>query len=545
MSEFSFTEDQKAAINSGSSMVITACPGSGKTTVVVEKIRNEVECLASFQGVIAITFTVKASKELKQRCKKGAFDTKSSFFGTIDHLCLGEIIFPFLSRFFGPLESTLECKSIFELDEVLSSRIPIFSSSQGSITTGMFSALEEEIKYLYSNGIVLLESLGVLANYILKNSIACQKYLKAKYTSVYVDEYQDSSEPQHALFIQLLDMGLTGVAVGDIQQSIYAWRGSNSDYILQLTRQPEVFEHHIVNKNHRCHPSITNYSNRLFDETCLLLPAPDIRVYQWVYTGTQLDIAEQISFSINDLLEKGLVSSLSEVAILVRNNNSLEMLDQKLTVPFRIFDEDPLAIRNTLVCSVFSELLRYRFDANFHANEVLELIQAKKGISSKDKTTYRRLLKGIKSLCREELAHCIIELAATFLDSELLEVEKQLLLQICLEDKVLKHYKPIDEQEVQVMTLHKSKGLEFEAVYHLDLYDWIFPKREYIPGNFDEVFSDWEQDLNLHFVGVTRAKNYCFLISSTSRINFQHQVKNGNPSQFLSLKGLNGLYNKS
>ena len=42
MAVFEFTSDQKAAIASGANMVITACPGSGKTTVVVEKIRNEV-----------------------------------------------------------------------------------------------------------------------------------------------------------------------------------------------------------------------------------------------------------------------------------------------------------------------------------------------------------------------------------------------------------------------------------------------------------------------------------------------------------------------
>jgi DNA helicase-2/ATP-dependent DNA helicase PcrA len=52
MAEFSYTAEQQAAINSNASMVITACPGSGKTTVVVEKIRKEVADLANFQGVI-------------------------------------------------------------------------------------------------------------------------------------------------------------------------------------------------------------------------------------------------------------------------------------------------------------------------------------------------------------------------------------------------------------------------------------------------------------------------------------------------------------
>lgn len=65
-----YTAEQDAAINYNESMVVTACPGSGKTTVIVEKIRRTIPTLRDYQGVIAITFTVKASDELKNRCKK-------------------------------------------------------------------------------------------------------------------------------------------------------------------------------------------------------------------------------------------------------------------------------------------------------------------------------------------------------------------------------------------------------------------------------------------------------------------------------------------
>ncbi|BBL57406.1 hypothetical protein MKFW12EY_10190 [Methylomonas koyamae] len=93
------------------------------------------------------------------------------------------------------------------------------------------------------------------------------------------------------------------------------------------------------------------------------------------------------------------------------------------------------------------------------------------------------------------------------------------------------------------MTLHKSKGLEFDVVFHLDLYDWIFPKRDYVQGCYEEVFSSWEQDLNLHFVGITRAKEYCILVSSTERFNYNNQIKAAKKSQFMTLTGLIGLFN--
>jgi DNA helicase-2/ATP-dependent DNA helicase PcrA len=542
MAEFSYTAEQQAAINSNASMVITACPGSGKTTVVVEKIRKEVADLANFQGVIGITFTVKASKELKQRCKRDGYDLKSSFFGTIDHFCLSEIIFPFISRFYGNSDKPIECKSLRDLHSPLLDKVPNCRENSTNVSSDKYDFLEDEFEILYAEGFVILEYLGVIANHILKNSKACRTYFGAKYQSVYVDEYQDSSEPQHKLFLELLNLGLTGVAVGDIQQSIYAWRGSKSEFISQLTAQPDVFEHHIVNINHRCHPSITNYSNRLFDKSCALTPTEEIRVYQWSYAGTQLDIAESLNSAIKDLIDKGLASSLSQIAILVRNNNTLDFLAQKLVIPFRIFDEDPLATRNTPVCNIFSGLLKFKFDKNFHANEIIEAIENYRSIPLKKITGFRKLIHAVQPLNREELATSIVDLAKELIDIEPSQSEIELINLICCDDKLLKHYKSIDEQEVQVMTLHKSKGLEFEVVYHLDLYDWIFPKREYIQGNFDEVFSDWQQDLNLHFVGITRAKDYCFLVTSTSRLNFQHQVKNGKPSQFLNMEGLKDLH---
>lgn len=86
------------------------------------------------------------------------------------------------------------------------------------------------------------------------------------------------------------------------------------------------------------------------------------------------------------------------------------------------------------------------------------------------------------------------------------------------------------------MTLHKSKGLEFDIVFHLDLYEWILPKKEI--QDHQSFFSDIVQDINLHYVGITRAKKCCVLCHSTKRTNYKQEQKNGNPSEFLQLKAL-------
>lgn len=542
MASFEFTPDQEAAIASTANMVITACPGSGKTTVVAEKIRNEVQSLSDYKGVIGITFTVKASKELKVRCKKDACDVKASFFGTIDHFCLSEIIYPFGSRLIGNTPESVECKLLDEIPQAIKDQILTISGYAGELNSDLYSVFEDDIKTLYENGYVLLELLGVMANYILNNSLACQKYFKAKYVSVYIDEYQDSSEPQHMLFLKLIELGLTGVAVGDTQQSIYAWRGSHPEFIESLTKKPNVFEHHIVNINHRCHPSITNYSNRLFKSDCNLLPSDEIRVYRWSLLGTQVDVSEAVSNSIKDVMDKGLTHSYSKIGILVRNNISLGFLEQKLDVPYRIFDEDPLAIRNTNICNIFASLLRYRFDPAYRVNDVIEIVEAHKKILVNEMSNFRRLIVEVKDKDQEELAASVINATKTLLNLDINDSDDELINVICIDNKKLKHYKPIAENEVQVMTLHKSKGLEFDVVYHLDLYDWVHPKRQFVQGSREVVYDNWEQELNLHFVGITRAREHCILITSSNRLNYQHQTKRGNPSQFFDLAGLASLY---
>jgi len=542
MPEIQFTPDQVRAIESEANMVITACPGSGKTSIVVEKVIREVEGLKSYQGVIGITFTVKASKELKKKCKKNGVNTKASFFGTIDHFCLSEIIYPFISRIYGAAVIPLECRLYKDLDDAQRVGLPDLGAVGSSLKTEDYDLYEPIFRELYAKGIIVLEALGVLSLQVINNSSACEKYIRSKYTSLYVDEYQDSSEPQHQLFISLLDFGLKAVAVGDIQQSIYAWRGSDPQYINDLIDQPDVFEHHIVNINHRCHTSINNYANRLFNPNSVVQPTEEIRVYQRVLNGDQLSAVQKVNDFINKLIDDGLASSLSEVAILVRSNRSLAFVKNGLSVPFRVYSDAPLSSINTPATKVLNGLLFYYFDSTFLVNDVFEAIEQFRTLSTTERKEFSKIIKALRSVPQYELKDNFIRICQALIETDITKIEENALVHTLGDEFIIKQYKPIDQNEVQVMTLHKSKGLEFDVVFHLDLYDWVFPRRVYT-GNFnEEKFDNWEQELNLHFVGITRAKEYCILVSSTRRLNSNDEEKSGEKSQFMTLPGLNGLY---
>lgn len=84
------------------------------------------------------------------------------------------------------------------------------------------------------------------------------------------------------------------------------------------------------------------------------------------------------------------------------------------------------------------------------------------------------------------------------------------------------------------MTLHKAKGLEFDVVFHLDLYNWILPGYKSLKGDASEL----TQDLNLHYVSITRAKKFVILCCSTKRTNSKEQVQDAVPSDFYARTGL-------
>ena len=327
-----FTPDQLSAINSNKSLVITACPGSGKTAVIVEKIRTEIASLERHRGVVGISFTVKASKELSLKCKAGALDTKSSFFGTIDNFCLSEIVFPFISKLYKEKPSAIISIKYSELPDHYKERLPDLDKPEISFSTTDYAKYETEFKSHYKNGFILLEAAGIIACKIIESTFACRRYLQSRYSSIYVDEYQDTSEPQHSLFQAIHLLGLTAIAVGDIQQSIYAFRGGNPEHILSLIQDPN-FDHHIIGVNHRCHPSITNYANRLFSPECELLPTEQIHVFRRTFEGNQIDVAKSLGEWLKIAAKTFSIENFSEIAVLVKSNASVKRIQEHLTIP--------------------------------------------------------------------------------------------------------------------------------------------------------------------------------------------------------------------
>ncbi|MDG0805672.1 ATP-dependent helicase [Pectobacterium brasiliense] len=540
MKNFNPTPQQTNAIEYDHSMIITACPGSGKTTVIKEKIRSVTSELPSYKGVIAITFTIKASEELELRCKKDAHDTKNSFFGTIDSFCLSEVILPFLRKVWGGDPS--QCRMVKKLGLPYSNYI---RNTKNPSPTLEDIDNDHGFKRLYDEGILVMNTFSGLALKILNNSLSSRRYLKSRYSHVFIDEYQDASLSQHQLFLKLNELGLTSVAVGDIWQSIYEFRGGSSELLMELVSNEEVFKHFEINLNHRCHPSIINYASRLLDRDFELLETPSINVFRRRIEGNLTDIGDTISEWISDWLKKNMwdLNKPKEIAILTRKEDSLKLLSLGMKINYRLYIDTPLDKIETDCSSLFMNLLKYKYDLKNTTQEVVNLTNIQLKTKGYQLVKIRKRIEKIRQIdVVQDLVNEFNSIAEMIGFSSKKNDNDALIR--TLEDEIfLNRFRPTNDQEIQMMTLHKSKGLEFKLVLHFDMDEWSFPFRLWNDENKDiPIYPSLQQETNLHYVGITRAENCCVLINAGKRLNSLGNFSNTQESYFFKLEQLSNLY---
>lgn len=533
MPNIQLTAQQIEAINFTGNVVITACPGSGKTTVLSEKIKKSTSDLEKYQGVIATTFTKKASEELKSRCTKNAYDIKQSFFGTLNNFCLTEIIYPFLPHLWK--ETSQDCITVNILFPIQQRNFNQRYINKKTISLNDIKSNLNDFIELYNSKIIWITSVNALSLYVLEQSNAARQYLKSKYTHVFIDEYQDSSQEEHELFLKLVSLGLKGVAVGDINQSIYAFRGSNPEFIKILTQNTTLFRHISMDINHRSHPSIVNYASRLLDSESKLIECRDneLRVIHQCFRDNAVNAGRIISESVSRWLAEGKIKYASEVGVLAKNNNTLLLISQNLTVEYCYYKDIALVKLGTPCSELYHDLLLFYFGEIKTVQEMIDKYTLYNNVFNQHEVmiSLRKTIRKLRTVIDPIKIVSIFESMADLLLFERTEQERQEVLTILSDEVLINNYKPKNLNQVQVMTLHKAKGLEFDIVFHFDLEEGTFPYKR------DNVYSSLEQDMNLHYVGITRAKELCILVRAAYVGNTQRF-----PSYFLRLPQLNGLY---
>jgi len=234
---------------------------------------------------------------------------------------------------------------------------------------------------------------------------------------------------------------------------------------------------------------------------------------------------------------------------LTRGNRTAEIINENLESPHRLFVSNELDINLNIWSALFSNLLYFVFDKSFKFIDVVEVFSSYDRFSSRDLKKLNIYKNNVEKISTKKSID-IIALKTEFIKiakiiAPNLESKESIeLLDSVLNNSIeLNSYQTANDNEINILTLHKSKGLEYDVVIHLDLYEWVFPnKRPGANNDFNNfVYGDWNQDLNLHYVGLTRARKGCILISSTERHNNEMVKRQGKNSEFVSLNGIEKL----
>ena len=528
------TDEQLAAIKYTHNKVITARPGSGKTFTLAQMIVNDSANILSYQGVIAISYTQKASEELRTRCIRYGAAQNKSFYGTIDSFCINEIVNPFLNRYLGH-KADLEIISSFSKKESV-------EESKGID--------EEKVAEALRTGRLPIRMLCSAAMLILDRIKAAEVYIKARYKSVYVDEYQDCGISQHQLIMKLASLGLKTVVVGDLDQAIFGWANKSSEHLSSLIRSSD-FKHFALTKNHRCHPSIINYSLRIIGQPDTLLPVDELRVFRVQIrrsnsprsvdlSGTdETSAARAVKTFLPKIKQTYEIEEHNDIAVLARSNATLVRFQDALTIPSKRYTDSMLDNGFSRWRTLFIKLLETYFSSSRFVDDFLDeyfgfhstpAVRAKArrlvlkylSLTPEELGSELDLAVEIAELC-EPLGHRTDDIAAYR------EVTSDL-------NSLLTCYRPPANDEINLLTHYKAKGLEFDAVFCLDTYEYVIP-----PIGCKEMDTRYRDALSLHYVGITRSRKVCYIPTTTLRHNSKGELWDAKPSRFLELNGVKQL----
>lgn len=524
------TDEQRAVIEHNGNCVITARPGSGKTFCVVRKIYQIQNSLPSYQGVIAISFTNKASDELLARCQKISSVAKTSFFGTIDKFCLIEIIFQFGAHFeplFG-IKNIIEKFADDSNFKILESFNPMSNFDECAM-----------VRTVLRSETLSLACIGRCAFVLLRELPECQRYIVSRYAWIFIDEYQDSGYYQHKIFRKLVELGILGCAVGDIDQAIYGFTNKTEKYLVELTNDSS-FAHFEIKQNWRCDKAITAYSLRYLGINVDTIASERRRVFEIAINGDESTIVRCLEKYIPLICKKYSIDDMNEVAILGSSNGTLDLMSAEILLPFHRYGETALDKGFSKCCLLWRDLLcmllgrvpyagdfvdsHYKFANTRERMQIFETVDNLSNLRIEDYICNINEFQTVSRICLHEEV-----------DADDLTVLKEALSDAKrLEDA----YKEKISGHVNILTYHKAKGLEFDVVFCLEMYEYVLPR-------FNSSALDEKQAVNMFYVGVTRARKVCYIPLGAKRHNAKGDIKEANPSSLLLRNGVKELCNQA
>ncbi len=275
--------EQLAAIEEPGSVVLVACPGSGKTRTLTYKVAAELAKLESErQFVVAITYTHRAAEEIEERIAQLGVDTQQLWIGTIHAFCLEWIIRPY-GNYHAKLRNGFQVINSHETEQILARlcsgskpRITHFDCGYHFTTSarvlqepkawkhpGINTVLDRYVDELEKVRAVDFEHILLYAYELIQARPEISRLLSQIFVFIAVDEYQDTREIQYEIVASILRVGAGDVRtliVGDPNQAIFGSLGGYAiDPVEYSTQTGLTLRTMELSKNYRSSARIIDY----------------------------------------------------------------------------------------------------------------------------------------------------------------------------------------------------------------------------------------------------------------------------------------------
>ena len=214
----------KAVNHEAGHLLIIAGPGTGKTHTITHRIAHLVQSLKDNEKILAITFTNKAALEMRHRLAQLSVDADKMFVGTFHSFCLS-----LLKEHKGDVKVALP-EEILELTKILWPGKKLSQRKDMLESIYRWKAIdfdkEPPAEVIAYNNFLRERNLFDFDDLLLE-SLPLIPYPLSLYKHIFVDEYQDINRVQHALLKQWVKEGTSLCAIGDPNQAIYGFRGSD------------------------------------------------------------------------------------------------------------------------------------------------------------------------------------------------------------------------------------------------------------------------------------------------------------------------------
>lgn len=482
-------------------ILVSASAGSGKTTIMVKKMVIELDKITDHRTIAAITFTVKATNEIKKKASK--LIKKQFFVMTNDSFIENEIIRPFIIDAFGKAytgDYTVEYEQEYKFNE---------------FPKGLEQLRQKKVLGSYSNNKRNFNFEVALK--IIEKSLAAQEYIKSKYAVIFVDEYQDSDSDMHRLFMYLKNqLGLKLFIVGDPKQAIYLWRGAMSNIFEQVVS--EDFNSFELITNFRCHKEIENYANLFHNNKYYEYLSHDVQnviLKEYNSYSTLKEFNNFFGFveEFNSLIKEKLIDLDKEITIISNFNNDARIIAELLNnegYEFVFIPKTPIdeGIPNG---HLLKGLALYCKNTVYTIYDFIE----DSGIDERAQTRFEvekiiNELTKVEELSYEQITDILTQLAE-YLGISISKEETTKFYESVSDSRYDMAFQ-LNEKKYKVMTVFSSKGLEFDQVISFSRYYKIYDN----------------EHIHNHYVCITRAKEkFVLLLDNAKYLNYFKKVLEG------------------